>query len=163
VPADIVAAGKLNASITLQRPVTSTGAGPAWQGGGEVLALNVRSLLTNTRLALDKIPFTISSSSSDDRGKKPGAERSRSSAIPARIDPGWRLARLAGVGHNTGATVRGQVSRSGYNFLVQGRRGAAFAGSGAHIGLPAPQPAASERPASVFTLAVAGLDLPLPQ
>lgn len=145
VPADIVAAGKLNASITLQRPVASTGAGPAWQGGGEVLALNVRSLLTNTRLALDKIPFTISSSSSDDRGKKPGAERSRSSAIPARIDPRVEVGPFSlALGRTTGATVRGQVSRSGYNFLVQGdaelQRLLEVART---IGLPASQSAAS--------------------
>jgi len=145
VPADIVAAGKLNASITLQRPVASTGAGPAWQGGGEVLALNVRSLLTNTRLALDKIPFNISSSSSDDRGKKPGAERSRGSAIPPRIDPRVEVGPFSlALGRTTGATVRGQVSRSGYNFLVQGdaevQRLLEVART---IGLPAPQPAAS--------------------
>ena len=29
---------------------------PVWQGSGEVLALSVRSPLTNTRLVLDKIP-----------------------------------------------------------------------------------------------------------
>ena len=145
VPADIVAAGKLNASITLQRPVTSTGAGPAWQGGGEVVALNVRSLLTNTRLALDKIPFNISSSSNDDRGKKPGAERSRGSAIPPRIDPRVEVGPFSlALGRTTGATVRGQVSRSGYNFLVQGdaevQRLLEVART---IGLPALQPAAS--------------------
>jgi hypothetical protein len=145
VPADIVAGGKLNASITLQRPVASTGARPAWQGGGEVLALNVRSLLTNTRLALDKIPFTISSSSSDDRGKKPGAERSHSSAIAPRIDPRLEVGPFSlALGRTTGATVRGQVSRSGYNFLVQGdaevQRLLEVART---IGLPAPQPAAS--------------------
>jgi len=145
VPADIVAAGKLNASITLQRPVASTGAGPAWQGGGEVVALNVRSLLTNTRLALDKIPFNISSSSNDDRGKKPGAERSRGSAIPPRIDPRVEVGPFSlALGRTTGATVRGQVSRSGYNFLVQGdaevQRLLEVART---IGLPAPQPAAS--------------------
>jgi hypothetical protein len=145
VPADIVAAGKLNASITLQRAVASTGAGPAWQGGGEVVALNVRSLLTNTRLALDKIPFNISSSSNDDRGKKPGAERSRGSAIPPRIDPRVEVGPFSlALGRTTGATVRGQVSRSGYNFLVQGdaevQRLLEVART---IGLPAPQPAAS--------------------
>ena len=42
--------------------------GPVWQGGGEVLALNVRSPLTNTRFALDKIPFAVSSDG------RPGAE-----------------------------------------------------------------------------------------
>jgi len=74
VPADIVAAGKLNASITLQRPVTPTGAGPAWQGGGEVLALNVRSLLTipDSRLTRFLSPYPHLERRS---WKKPGAER----------------------------------------------------------------------------------------
>ena len=77
VPADIVAAGKMDASVTLRRSTTSTGAGPVWLGSGEVLALSMRSPLTNTRLALDKIPFTVSSSSNDDSGMKSRAGRSR--------------------------------------------------------------------------------------
>ena len=59
VPTDIIATGKLDASIALQGVPSST-SGPVWQGSGEVLALSVRSPLTNTRLALDKIPFTVS-------------------------------------------------------------------------------------------------------
>lgn len=144
VPSDIVAAGKMDASITLRRAATSTGAGPAWQGSGEVLALNVRSPLTNTRLALDKIPFTVSSSSSDDRGTKPSAERTRGSAIPARIDPRVNVGPFnLALGGNTSATVRGEFSRSGYNFLVQGdaevQRLLEVART---IGLPVPQPSA---------------------
>jgi hypothetical protein len=145
VPPDIVAAGKLNANITLQRPSSSTGAGLAWQGGGEVLALNVRSPLTNTRLALDKIPFTISSSSSDDRGMKSSAERGRGTVVPARMDPRVDVGPFSlALGKTPSATVRGQFSRSGYNFLVQGdaevQRLLEMART---IGLPAPQPAAS--------------------
>jgi AsmA family/AsmA-like C-terminal region len=145
VPPDIVAAGKLNANITLQRPASSTGAGLAWQGGGEVLALNVRSPLTNTRLALDKIPFTISSSSSDDRGMKSSAERGRGTVVPARMDPRVDVGPFSlALGKTPSATVRGQFSRSGYNFLVQGdaevQRLLEMART---IGLPAPQPAAS--------------------
>ncbi len=145
VPADIVAAGKMDASITLRRAATSTGAGPVWQGSGEVLALNVRSPLTNTRLALDKIPFTVSSSSRSDHGIKPGAERSRGPVIPAGMDPRVDVGPFnLALGRTTSATVRGQFSRSGYNFLVQGdaevQRLLEVART---IGLPAPQPAAS--------------------
>ncbi len=145
VPTDIVAAGKMDASVTLRRSATSTGAGPVWLGTGEVLALNLRSLLTNTRLALDRIPFTISSSSNDDRGTKPGAERGHGPVIPARMDPRMDVGSFnLALGRTSSATVRGQFSRSGYNFLVQGdadiQRLLEVART---IGLPAPQPAAS--------------------
>ena len=145
MPADIVAAGKVDASITLRRPPTSTDTGPAWQGGGEVLGLSVRSPLTNTRLALDKIPFSISSSSSDDRGTESSAERGRGTVIPARMDPRVDVGPFSlALGKTPSATVHGQFSRSGYNFLVQGdaevQRLLEVART---IGLPAPQPAAS--------------------
>jgi hypothetical protein len=141
VPTDIVAAGKLDASITLQRASTSTSMGPVWRGDGEVLALNLRSPLTNTRLALDQIPFTISSSSSDDHAIKRNAERSRGSLIPARTDPRLDVGPFSlALGKPTSATVRGQVSRSGYNFLVQGEAEVQRLLEVAHtVGLPAPQ------------------------
>jgi uncharacterized protein involved in outer membrane biogenesis len=145
VPTDIVAAGKMDASITLRRPARSLGAGPAWQGGGEVLALSVRSPLTNTRLALDKIPFTISSSSNDDRGTRSVTERSHGSVTPARMDPRVDVGPFSlALGRTPSATVRGQFSRSGYNFLVQGDADVQRLLEVARtIGLPAPQPAAS--------------------
>ena len=44
LPTDIIAAGKLEASVTLRRkPSHERDRDPVWQGGGEVLALNVRS------------------------------------------------------------------------------------------------------------------------
>jgi hypothetical protein len=145
VPTDIVAAGKMDASVTLRRSATSIGAGPVWLGSGEVLALNVRSPLTNTRLALDKIPFTISSSSNDDRGIKPGVERSHGSVIPPRMDPRMDVGPFSlALGRPSGATVRGQFSRSGYSFLVQGDADVQRLLEVARtVGLPAPQPAAS--------------------
>ena len=145
VPSDIVAAGKMDANITLRRSSASTGAGPVWLGGGEVLALSVRSPLTNTRFALDKIPFTISSSSSDNPATKSSAENGRGPVILARMDPRVDVGPFSlALGRTTGATVRGQFSRSGYNFLVQGdaevQRLLEVART---IGLPALQPAAS--------------------
>jgi hypothetical protein len=148
VPTDIIAAGKLDANITLQRASSSTSTGPVWQGGGEVLALNVRSPLTNTRLALDRIPFTISSSSSsssDEHGMKPRTERSHSPVIAAANDPRVDVGPFnLALGRTTSATVRGQFSRSGYHFLVQGdaevQRLLEVART---IGLPALQPTAN--------------------
>jgi hypothetical protein len=145
VPTDIIAAGKLDASVTLRHTATSAGTGTVWQGGGEVLALNVRSPLTNTRLALDKIPFTISSSSSEDHGMKPGAERGRSLVIPARIAPRVDVGPFnLALGGATNVAVRGQFSRSGYNFLVQGDAEVQHLLEVARtVGLPAPQPTAN--------------------
>jgi uncharacterized protein involved in outer membrane biogenesis len=143
VPADIVAAGKMDASVTLRHSATSTGAGPVWLGSGEVLALNVRSPLTNTRLALDKIPFTISSTSNDDRGMKSRAGHSHGSVVADRTNPRMDVGPFnLALGRTPSATVRGQFSRSGYNFLVQGdadiQRLLEVART---IGLPAPQTA----------------------
>ncbi len=117
VPSDILATGKLDANIALQR-TTASPSGPVWQGSGELLALNVRSLLTNTRLALDKIPFTVSSNRNAAMNL---SAPSRRSAIPIqdepRVDVGpFNLA----LGRPASAIVRGQLTRSGYNFQVQG-------------------------------------------
>jgi len=117
VPTDILASGKLDAGIALQRTAASL-SGPVWRGSGEVLALNVRSSLTNTRLALDKIPFTVSSNS--DAGSNLSAPVRRSgisTKAEARVEVGpFNLA----LGRPASAIVRGQFSRSGYTFQVQG-------------------------------------------
>ena len=134
VPADIVAAGKMDASITLRRSATATGAGPVWIGSGEVLALNVRSPLTNTRLTLDKIPFSVSSSSRDDRGMKPGAERE--SCLDYRAEDGSPVGRWS-VQSGSGQNLQRYRARPVLAFRLQlpctGRcRSAAPAGGGAH-------------------------------
>ena len=119
VPADIVAAGKLDAKITLRRETTGTGLGPVWQGGGEVQGLNVRSPLTNTRFALDKIPFAVSSNANPQL--KTSAARSRTGATGLGTELHMDIGPFAvALGRPGNATVHGQVSRSGYNFLVQG-------------------------------------------
>lgn len=142
VPTDILATGKLDASISLQSTTTSTRNGPVWQGGGEVLALNVRSPLTNTRLALDKIPFTLSSS--EDLEKNLRAEGG-GSVIPSRISPRVDVGPFnLALGRPSNAVVRGEFSRSGYSFLVQGDSDVQRLLEVARtVGLPTPQPAAT--------------------
>jgi uncharacterized protein involved in outer membrane biogenesis len=118
VPTDILVTGKLDASIAWQRSATSTSSGPVWQGSGEVLALNVRSPLTNIRLALDKIPFTVSSNG--DAGSNLGAQIRRS-GLSTRDEPRMDIGPFnLALGKPASAIVRGQFSRSGYNFQVQG-------------------------------------------
>jgi hypothetical protein len=142
LPADMVAAGKLDGNVTLRRAASAAQREPVWQGGGALLALNVRSPRTNTTLGLDRIPFAISSNS---RGANLGNSESGSASLPlkteAHVDVGpFNLA----LGKATAAAVRGQVSRSGYNFLVQGdaevQRLLEVART---IGLPAPQSTAN--------------------
>ena len=61
IPSGIVATGELDADLTVQRD-TNRG-GPIWEGGGAVVALNMRSPINNTRLWLERVPFAVSSHS----------------------------------------------------------------------------------------------------
>jgi hypothetical protein len=119
VPADIVAAGKLDARVTLRREAAGADIGPVWQGGGEVQGLNVRSPLTSTRFALDRIPFAVFSDANPQ--VKPKADRSRAGATGFNAQPHVDIGPFGlALGRPANATVRGQVSRSGYSLLVQG-------------------------------------------
>jgi hypothetical protein len=95
VPGDIVAAGQLEAEITLRRESRSIG--PVWQGGGALVGLNASSALNNVKLALDRLPFAVSPDG--DFGIGPFS---------------------LGLGSATLAAVHGQFSRSGYNLAIQG-------------------------------------------
>ena len=143
VPADIVAAGNLDAKVTLRRGAAGTGIGPIWQGGGEIQGLNVRSPLTNTRLALDKIPFGVSSDAS--LQPKPKTDRNRAGAVGLNTEPHVDIGPFAlALGRPGNATVRGQVSRSGYSLLVQGDAEVQrLLEVSRTVGLPAPQTTAS--------------------
>ncbi len=147
VPTDIIATGKVDASITLRRTGTSTGMGPVWQGGGEdpgFESCDRRSPIPSSRWTRFLSP---SLPSSDDLGTKSSAERGRGPVIPARIDPRVDVGPFnLALGRTAERTVRGQFSRSGYNFLVQGdaevQRLLEVART---VGLPAPQTAARWR------------------
>ena len=145
VPADIVAAGELDAEVSVRRNATRVA--PAWDGGGAVVALNVRSLLNNTKLSLERIPFVVSSVSDLvlDLGPERGSARSRARrttlAVVPRVDVGpFNLA----LGRLAAATVHGQFSRSGYSLVVQGDAEVQRLLDVARtVGLPTPQLAAS--------------------
>ena len=74
LPTDIIAAGKVEASVSLRTQTRPERDGPVWQGRGEVLALNVRSSATTTRIVLDKIPFSVSSAG-DSRAEHAGLKQ----------------------------------------------------------------------------------------
>lgn len=142
LPTDVAAAGTMQANITLRRTATTPETRTVWQGGGAVLALNARSPLTNTKVALDRIPFTVSSTGSLAQGGRSAARRSSlSSSNEPRVDVGpFNVA----LGRPANASVRGQLSRSGYNFQVLGEADVQRLLEVARtIGLPAPQPAAN--------------------
>ncbi len=148
VPTDIMASGKVDASVSLRRKPSPGATAPIWQGRGEVLALNLRSPVTDTRIALDKIPFSVSSVADlklNHSELNRITEHNRKSAISAgneaRVELGpFNLA----LGRPSNATVRGQFSRSGYNLVVQGDAEVGRLLEVARtIGLPAPQPAAN--------------------
>jgi uncharacterized protein involved in outer membrane biogenesis len=143
VPTDLLATGKMEAGVTLRRAAAASDQRPEWQGGGSVTALNARSPLTNTRIALDKIPFTVSSSGDLETSGRPGS--SRRSHAPTGREPRVDVGPFnVALGRPAGASVRGQLSRSGYNFQVQGeaevQRLLELART---VGLPVPQPTAN--------------------
>jgi hypothetical protein len=146
MPADMVAAGKLDAEVTLRRD--ATGIHPVWDGGGTVVGLNVRSLVNNTKLSLERIPFVVSSgndlapnSGSSNSGSERGGNRRAQFDVVPRVDVGpFNL----GLGRPATATVHGQFSRSGYSLVVQGDAEVQRLLDVARTaGLPAPQMAAS--------------------
>ncbi len=146
VPADMVATGKLDAEVTLRRDAGSIG--PVWDGGGALVALNVRSLLNNTKLSLERIPFVVSSGSnlasssgSSNSGSERGGNRRVQFDVVPRVDVGpFNL----GLGRPATATVHGQFSRSAYSLVVQGDAEVQRLLDVARTaGLPAPQLAAS--------------------
>jgi AsmA family/AsmA-like C-terminal region len=140
VPADVIAAGKLDAKVALLREPGATGAGPVWQGAGQLTALTLRSSVNSTRLVLDRIPFTVSSGGKMEPRLRSESIGSDVTGLEPRLDIGpFNLA----LGRPTPVTVRGQVARSGYNLSVQGdaevQRLLAVART---VGLGVPQPAA---------------------
>ena len=148
VPTDIIASGKVDASVSLRRKPGARGIEPIWQGRGEVLALNVRSRVTTTRIVLDKIPFGVSSGGDlklNHSGPNQITARSREAAISARNEARVEVGPFSlALGRPANATVRGQFSRFGYDLLVQGDTEVERLLEVARtIGLPAPQPAAN--------------------
>jgi uncharacterized protein involved in outer membrane biogenesis len=110
IPDDIVASGKLDASLKVKR----AGAGYAeWDGSGESLDVHIGSKLNKTEMALDRIPFKISQNTERDGG----SWRRIFAPIEPRMEIGpFNLA----LGRTSPAVVRGSISRAGYSLLVTG-------------------------------------------
>lgn len=95
VPDDLNAGGLLNAKINLARNDTSTA---TWKGDGEISDLAIQSAQSDTELHIREVPFTILSE---------GFPRLEIGAF--HLDSGANS-----------ATIRGVLSRTGYDFRVRG-------------------------------------------
>jgi uncharacterized protein involved in outer membrane biogenesis len=109
IPDDIVASGKLDASLRVKR----ASAGYAeWDGSGESLDVRIGSKLNKTEMVLDRIPFKISRNPERD-------SRSERRIFPP--EPRMEIGPFnLGLGRTSPAVVRGSISRSGYSLLVTG-------------------------------------------
>lgn len=115
LPEDLVATGKLDANVRVYREENGP---PVWRGGGEILGANLSSPSNKTELALDTIPFSISSSNTQAESKNVRAKKTQADSPPAtHVDIGpFDLA----LGRPHPATVSGWLSGSSYQLSVTG-------------------------------------------
>ena len=106
---DLIAGGRLNGNLKLERTVDARKNDLIWEGRGEASEVELASKFYKTQLVLGDIPIVVSA-----------ATRPKSAA---RFSPETRLEigpfNLA-LGRIAPASVRGWVSRSGYSFAIQG-------------------------------------------
>lgn len=105
---DLIAAGRLNGNLKLERIVDARKSGLVCEGRGEASGVELESKFNKTQLLLGNIPLVVSAA-----GTKSAARVSPET----RLDIGpFNLA----LGRVAPAIVRGWVSRSGYGFAIQG-------------------------------------------
>jgi uncharacterized protein involved in outer membrane biogenesis len=110
IPDDLVASGKLNGSIRVQRADTGYA---EWDGEGESLGVRIASKINKTEMLLDRIPFRVS------QNIEQSGRNGRRILAPAEPQVEVGPFNLA-LGRTTPAVVRGSISRSGYGLLVAG-------------------------------------------
>jgi uncharacterized protein involved in outer membrane biogenesis len=133
IPDDLVASGKLDASVNVWRAGESYA---EWDGGGESLGVRIGSKLTKTEMVVDRIPFQVS--------RKTGLGRTNAGRIFAPAEPQLEIGPFnLALGRPIPAMIRGSMSRSGYSLLVSGdaqfRR---LLQAARTVGFRAPQPTA---------------------
>jgi len=144
IPNDLVATGKLDANVKVRRQSEADENDVVWEGGGETLGFRLGSRLTHTELLLGRIPFAVSPGGDLELNTKKMRGRGEREAVllPAETHLDVGPVSLA-LGRPLPASVRGWISRSGYNLVIQGdaqvRRLLQLART---VGLPAPQPTA---------------------
>lgn len=137
VPDDLIAAGQVDAEI---RGYRGEGAGAgSWTGGGQTSGFQLKSATTDTELALDSVPFSVST---EIPKSVPRATRGKSAS--ALSDPRVLIGPFrAALGRLPPLVVAGSVGRGGYDFGVRGETQVQrLLQTAKMVGIPAPQPIA---------------------
>jgi AsmA-like protein len=115
IPEDLIATGTVAANFTLQHAL---GFRPVWRGEGETTSVRLHSKLANADLALDNIPFTISSGRDREANN---IARQRIDSFPPLSEPHLEIGPLnLASGGPIPTAIRGEIFRAGYDFLLQG-------------------------------------------
>jgi hypothetical protein len=114
LPDDLAAGGSLQGNVSVQNDGTSSA---QWKGHGEITDFRLSSNPSYADIDTQSLPFVVSTDFSGSH------KRLRSGKTPGQSETGTRLEigplRL-GVARQGAATVRGSISRAGYNFVVSG-------------------------------------------
>ena len=118
LPDDLVAHGRLDADFRFLPKTESKQNASAWKGGGELSGVAIGSGSNGTEMILGRIPFTISPR----EPRLSGANRGFIRSSAAKSDgPGIDIGPFnVALGRQTPAVARAWISRSGYQFGVQG-------------------------------------------
>lgn len=116
LPDDLTAEGTLDGNVSIQ----NVGDSPQWKGYGKVADLHLSSASTKSEIGPATLPFTIAS---DSDASEHSRKRLSSTRTSSEIASGTRLEigpfHLGPTRPGT-ATVKGTVTRSGYNIAVLG-------------------------------------------
>jgi hypothetical protein len=115
LPDDLIAAGRLNGNLKFRRAPSVRLSSAIWEGRGKTSGFELGSKLNKTELVVGEVPFTVSPAPGP---KSATAMRTIVAFAPeAHLEVGpFNLP----LGRTAPVTVRGWVSRSGYNFTIQG-------------------------------------------
>jgi uncharacterized protein involved in outer membrane biogenesis len=115
LPADLIAAGKLDGEVTFQR-ARDERAGPEWHGSGEISGAALQSKLTGTNLNPGRVPFSLRLGNAASSAKKKSSRSALAQGNP-RLDFGpFNL----GLPETAPVVVTGWIGAAGYGLQVQG-------------------------------------------
>ena len=143
LPDDLVATGKLDATVRLVRKEKMLPQS-AWEGGGETLNFRLRWQATDTDLIFDRIPFVILSNAHPAGPKQARAAAQKTKGLQFPSGPHLEIGPFnLALGRPTPTVIHGWISSSGYGFALGGDAQVQRLLQVAHItGVPAPQLAA---------------------
>jgi hypothetical protein len=107
---DLIAAGRLNGDLKLERSINARSSDLVWEGRGEASGVELGSKLNKAELLLGDVPLVVSA------GTHPKSAAARVIA-ETRLEIGpFNLA----LGRGGPAIVKGWIAHSGYGFAIQG-------------------------------------------